>query len=269
MVDLIDQHAVVTGGSKGIGRAVAIRLAEAGARVSIVARGRADLDEAAEEIAGRGRHPVLTAAADVADREALDEAFDRLVDEAGPCDVLVTSAGLAHPGRFEELDDHLFRLQMEVNYFGTLHAVRAVVPSMIERRAGSVVGVSSAAGLVGVYGYTAYSPTKFAVRGLMESLRVELAPHGVHVGCVFPPDTDTPGLEYEDAFKPAETRAISGTIKPVEARQVADAVVRGIERERFWIIPDAQTRFLARAAGLFRGTIESVMDRKVRKVRAT
>jgi 3-dehydrosphinganine reductase len=157
---------------------------------------------------------------------------------------------------------------MEINYFGTLHAIEAVVPSMIDRGTGSIVGVSSAAGLIGIFGYTAYTPTKFAVRGLLESLRAELAPRGIHVGCVFPPDVDTPQLEYESQFKPPETQAISGTIKPLAADTVAIAIVRGIEQERFVIAPDAQTKLLARAAGLLGGLLNRTFDRKVRKVQA-
>jgi len=154
---------------------------------------------------------------------------------------------------------------MDVNYFGTVNVVRAVVPGMIERRRGSVVGVSSAAGLVGVFGYTAYAPTKFAVRGFFESLRGELAPYGIHVGCSFPPDTDTPQLEDENRYKPKETKAISGTIKPLSAERVAQSIVDGIEKERFVIIPDASTKALAKVVGLAPGLVHKVMDRSAKK----
>ena len=79
--------------------------------------------------------------------------------------MLVANAGEAHPGLFESMSDDIFREQMELNYFGTLNAIRAVLPSMIERRRGHLVLVSSTAGIIGVYGYSAYAPTKFAVRG--------------------------------------------------------------------------------------------------------
>jgi len=139
---------------------------------------------------------------------------------------------------------------------------------MMERRRGSVVGVSSAAGLVGVFGYTAYAPTKFAVRGFLESLRGELAPYGVHVGCSFPPDTDTPQLADENQYKPRETKAVSGTIKPLSAERVARSIVEGIEKERFAIVPDLSTRGLAKIVGLAPGLVAGVMDRQVRKARS-
>jgi 3-dehydrosphinganine reductase len=261
-----DVHAIVTGGSSGIGRATAVALAERGARLSLMARGNDRLAEAASVIEGAGG-TVQTASVDVADPLAVAAAVATLTEANGPCDILVTSAGLAQPGHVTELAEAVYREQMEVNYFGTLHAVRAVLPSMIERRRGSIVTVSSAAGLIGIFGYTAYTPTKFAVRGYSECLRAELRPYGIHVGCVFPPDVDTPQLAYENQFKPAETKAISGTIKPLPAAQVARAILTGIEKERFWIIPDATTRVLARTSGLLRGVLNRSFDSKVTKVR--
>jgi 3-dehydrosphinganine reductase len=156
---------------------------------------------------------------------------------------------------------------MEVDYFGTLHPVRAVAPGMVARGRGSIVAVSSAAGLLGIYGYTAYSPAKFAVRGLVQALRDELHPFGVHVGCVFPPDVDTPQLAEENRWKPAETAAIGGSIKPLTARRVAEAIVRAIERERFAVYPGAATALLAGLGPLAAPVLRRLVDRKVNATR--
>jgi 3-dehydrosphinganine reductase len=179
----------------------------------------------------------------------------------------VTSAGQARPGHFLDLDDEVFRRMMEVDYFGTLYPIRAVAPAMVERGGGSIVAISSAAGLLGIYGYTAYGPAKFAVRGLMQALRDELRPHGVHVGCVFPPDVDTPQLAEENRWKPAETAAIGGAIKPLTAERVARATVRAIERERFAIYPDTATALLAGFGPIAAPLLRRLVDRKVRKAR--
>src|SRR5690349_1740788 len=145
---------------------------------------------------------------------------------------------------------------------------RSVRSTCSGARRGSIVGVSSAAGLIGVFGYTAYAPTKFAVRGFLESLRGELKPYGIHVGCSFPPDTDTPQLADENRYKPKETKAISGTIKPLSAERVARSIVDGIEKERFAIVADVQTRGLAKIAGVAPSVVSGVMDRQVRKAQA-
>jgi 3-dehydrosphinganine reductase len=262
MTSLSGAHVIVTGGSSGIGLETARLAVARGARVSLLARDHARLVSAAADVGA-----TATAAADVSQPDALRGAIDAVVAQAGPCDVLVTSAGSSHPGYFEQLDDAVFRDQMEVDYFGTLHAIRAVVPSMIERGRGHVVTISSTAGLIGVFGYTAYGPAKFAVRGLTETLRAELAPHGIVVACAYPPDTRTPGFDAENELKPPETERISAAIKPREAVDVARAIVRGIEKDKLVITADAQTAALARAAGLLGPYVRWSMDRQVGKVR--
>ncbi|WP_432026303.1 SDR family oxidoreductase [Streptomyces sp. 1222.5] len=255
---------IVTGGSSGIGLATARLFARRGAKVSLIARGRKRLEEAAKELSAAAR------AADVADQAALTRAIAELEEEQGqPCDILIASAGLARPGHFLELPDEVFRQMMEVDYFGTLYAIRAVAPGMVERGHGSVVAVSSAAGLIGIFGYSAYGPAKFAVRGLMESVRAELNPHGVHVGVVFPPDVDTPQLAEENQWKPEETRVVGGTIKPLTAEKVAAAMVDGIERQRFVTCPDAATRALARFGSVLLPFLNREFDRRVRGVRGS
>ncbi|MFI9580601.1 SDR family oxidoreductase [Streptomyces sp. NPDC052236] len=261
-VDMGSAHVIVTGGSSGIGLATARLLAGRGAKLSLIARGRERLEAAAKELSAAAR------AADVSDQAGLTRAIAELEEEQGrPCDILITSAGLARPGHFLELPDEVFREMIEVDYFGTLYALRAVVPGMVERGRGSVVAVSSAAGLIGIFGYSAYGPAKFAVRGLMESVRAELTPHGVYVGVVFPPDVDTPQLAEENRWKPAETRAVGGTIKPLTPEQVAAAIVAGIDRRRFVICPDTGTRTLARFGSVLVPLLNREFDRRVSAIR--
>ena len=236
--------------------------------VSLVARDADRLAAAHEQlVAHRMSARVATASADVTDASALGKAIDAVVGELGPVDVLVTSAGEAHPGHFTELDDDVFRAQMDVGYFGALHAARALVPQMIERRSGHLVFVASVVALVGVYGYSAYAPAKYAVRGLAETLRPELKPHGIVVSCVYPPDTDTPGLARENELKPDATKRVSATIKPRSADAVGDAIVRGIARDRLVITADPQTAALFRGGGLVAPVLNAAFDRKARAPR--
>jgi 3-dehydrosphinganine reductase len=267
MTRLADAHVLITGGSRGIGLATARRALQRGARVSLVARDAEQLARAEDELESSAGDPTRVAAepADVTDRDGFERALGLLIAQFGPVDVLITSAGGARPGHFEELTIEDFEQQMALNYFGTVHPIRAVVPSMIERNKGHLLLVSSAAGLVGVYGYSAYSPTKFAVRGLAETLRAELKPHGIAVGCAFPPDTDTPGLATENETKPEATRRISASIKVRSPDAVAKSIVRGIERDRLVVTADPSSAMLARAAGIVGPLLRGTMDRHVRK----
>jgi 3-dehydrosphinganine reductase len=267
---LADAHVLVTGGSSGIGLETARQALARGARVSIVARDTGRLAGAVAELEYESA-PTRVAGepADVTDPDRLDAAIALLVAQFGPVDVLVTSAGEARPGRFEQLPLDVFEDQMALNFFGTLHTVRAVVPAMLERRRGHLVLVSSTAGLVGVYGYSAYAPTKFALRGLAETLRAELKPYGIVVSCAYPPDTDTPGLARENRDKPEATARISAAVKVRSPATVAAAMVRGIERDRLVITADPGTAVLARAAGLLGPYLRSSFDRHVRRAAAS
>jgi 3-dehydrosphinganine reductase len=267
VTQLAGAHVLITGGSSGIGLATAARCLDRGAAVSIVARDVDRLTTARDELAARSPTArVATASADVTDAAALVRAIDACIGELGPVDVLVTSAGDGHPGHFADLSDDVFRAQMEVNYFGTLHAARAVVPRMVERGRGHLVFVSSTVALLGVYGFSAYAPAKYAVRGLAETLRPELKPHGIVVACAYPPDTDTPGLVRENEHKPEATKRISATIKPRSSDAVGEAIVRGVERNRIVITADLQSSAFHRGGGLLAPALNAVVDRKVRDV---
>jgi 3-dehydrosphinganine reductase len=261
-------HVVITGGSSGIGEALAHTAAERGAKLTLLARGLDRLEAVAAQVRSAHRSvDVGVAACDVSDQASVQRVLADATAARGPVDVLVCSAGITLPGRFLEADDDVFRSMMDVDYYGTLWPVREVAPAMAERGSGSIVGVSSACALVGVYGYSAYGAAKFAVRGLLESVRTELVPHDVHVGIVYPPDVDTPMHHEENKHKPAETKAISGSIKPISAKRVADAIVDGIDKQQAEVYADGQTRALARTVALAPGIYRRLFDQRVRKVR--
>jgi 3-dehydrosphinganine reductase len=245
-------HAVVSGGSSGIGLALARRLAAAGWNVTILARDPTRLAAAQSELSGRcgAGQRIMTAAADVADGAAVERAVHEAIASLGPPKLLVASAGIVVPGTFDALPLEAFRRTMEVNYFGTLHLVRAALPAMRRARQGRIVMIASGAAFIGVYGYTAYAPSKFAVRGLAEALRSELAPDGIGVSVAFPPDTDTPMLADEIRTRPAATSRIAGSATVLSADAVADAILRGVERRRFAITPGWEMTALGRLHSL-------------------
>ncbi|MFZ1057108.1 MAG: SDR family oxidoreductase [Opitutaceae bacterium] len=265
---LRDQHVLVTGGSSGIGLALAVRAAAAGARVSIVSRNEARLEAARKSIlaSGHPESPVFVSAADVSSETAVLASLREAEKAQGPIDVLITSAGTARPGYFEEVPVAVFERTMAVNYFGTLYPLKAVVPAMVKRGKGAVVLISSGAGLIGLFGYTPYSPTKFALRGLAESLRAELKPTGVHVMIVYPPDTDTPQLAEEELTKPAETRAITKAGGLWSADEVARVTLEGLRRRRFAVTPGLRMAALGRLHSLLSPVLFWNLDRIAKKV---
>lgn len=255
--------ALVTGGSRGIGLAVSQELAARGASVWIAARESGPLAAAREQIeaARRGdQQGVGTLTLDVADAAQVGSVLGAFSAEIGVPDLLVNCAGAAHPGRFEELELEIFRWMMEVNYFGTVHVTKAIVPGMIARGSGHIVNISSIAGFLGVYGYSAYGASKFAVSGLSDVLRAEMKPLGIGVSLVFPPDTDTEQLTYENEVKPAVTKTLSGSTKPFSPERVARSIVAGVVRRRYIITPGLEGSLYFRAQNLLGGFAYPVMD---------
>src|SRR5512144_628517 len=130
MSSIAGRHALITGGSSGIGLATAIALADRDARVTVVARRPEPLEAAVAELEGRGAD-AASFELDVADRDAVGRTFAHVAADRGPVDILVCSAGVARPGYFEELPDEVFREMIDIDYFGTLWPIREVVPGMI------------------------------------------------------------------------------------------------------------------------------------------
>lgn len=242
-------HALITGGSSGIGLALAHRLA-ASHDLTLIARREAVLQDARTALLAQGASKVETIAADVAVRSQAEAAVQRAIDTLGAPRLLVTSAGMARPGYFDELPVEVFERTLAVNYLGTLYVVKAALPAMKAAGRGRIVMISSGAGLIGIFGYTAYSSSKFALRGLAESLHAELREQNIGVSIAFPPDTDTPQLAEENRTKPAETRALTARAGVWSASEVADCILRGAEREDFAITPGWQLSALYRFGGL-------------------
>lgn len=243
------QHVIITGGSSGIGKAIALKLAKSGAHLSIMARTSSTLEATKIELEAARISPkqrVLALMVDVSCVAEVTAAIEHAIAQLGPPDLLITAAGIAHPGHFRDLPLSVFEQTMAINYFGSLYSIKAVLPAMEQRRKGHIVLISSGAGLVGLYGYTPYSPSKFALRGLAESLRGELKEWGIFLAIAYPPDTDTPQLAAESLTKPLATQRITATAKTWTAEDVADAILRGVEQKAFEITPGLEMTLLAK-----------------------
>ncbi len=265
-MDWPGRHVIITGGSSGIGKATAMLLAKRGANISILARDPQKLELAKREIAASGRGQVFSHSADLAVRAQAEQAIASAVEALGAPDLLVTSAGIAHPGYFQALPIEIFEQTMAINYFGTLYCIKAALPQMTSGSHIALIG--SGAGLIGIYGYTPYSPSKFAVRGLAESLRGELKVSNIGLSIVYPADTDTPQLAAENLTKPAETQRITATAEMWSAERMAAAIVKGIEQKAFVIAPGQEMSILAKFHSLIAPGLNWYFDRIVRQVRS-
>jgi short-subunit dehydrogenase len=181
---------IVTGASKGIGRATARQFARTGARVALVARSAALLDEVQKEIEQAGGE-ALAVPADVRNEDDVQNAVDRTLREWGRIDVLVNNAGVAYLGALSDLRTEQLREIVDVNLIGTLLFIRAVLPHFIAHRRGHIVNVSSVLGKRGVPRQAVYSASKAAILGLSEALRSELAHDGITVTSFCPSATET------------------------------------------------------------------------------
>lgn len=265
------KNALVTGGSSGIGLAVAKKLAALGTNVWILARNPERLDNTCREINTLRANPtqiVDSIAVDVADPDQVERVFTDFARQFGGPDLLINSAGVTQPGKFAEMDLSVFRSMMDINYFGTVHTIKAALPGMAQRGSGHIVNFASLAGMFGVYGYGAYGPSKFAVRGLTDSLRYELAEQNIRLSIVFPPDTDTPQLKYETPFKPPVLIELDKSNKVLSADQVADAIVKGIARGKYVITPGFDSTLYYHLTNFF-GLVYPVMEFMVAQARRT
>ena len=245
-MDFNGKVALITGGSSGIGLATACLLAEGGAHTWLIARREDVLKEAQEEVQHHHTNEAQlcrTIPIDVSDVDQVNRAIATIIEKSGVPDFVVNSAGVVEPGYFTDLDLEDFHWMMDVNYYGIVYITKAVLPGMLQRGTGHIVNVCSLGGLVGVVGYTGYSGSKFAVRGFSDALRSELKPLGIRISIVFPPDTDTPQLEYDNQHKPPEWQNTSANPKAMAPEAVAKSILQGVKRNRYMILPGSGAKF--------------------------
>jgi 3-dehydrosphinganine reductase len=268
--EAIMAHVIITGGSSGIGAALAQACARRGDDVSLIARTTPALQAmqgTLEAAFGRNGRRFHAETADVGDAAAAAGAIAGCEGALGPCDILITSAGVVIPGRFEDAPQEAFETQIRTNLFGTVNAVRAVYAGMQARRRGKILMLGSGAGLIGIFGYTAYCASKYAVAGFAEALRAEARPHGITVSICFPPDTETPQLAAERPLRPHEAQAAIGAGGLWPAPAIARVALAGLDHGQFAIYPGMQMKMLGMFGSLAMPFLRPWFDRKIAAAR--
>jgi 3-dehydrosphinganine reductase len=239
--------AFITGGSSGIGLETACLLASQGCNLVLIARGKPLLDKACKAIEARmdkTAQSVNAISMDVANNNDVQQKIKTAVEKFGTPDILINSAGIGTANYFENISYDQFDKAMEINVYGTRNIISAVLPCMKRKGGGHIVNISSMAGLIGMFGYTTYSTTKYALVGFSECLRSELKRFNIIVTLVCPPEVNTPFIEEEAKTLPPEARVVKNLAGLLTPEQAAKAIIHGIKRKKFLVVPSITAKSL-------------------------
>lgn len=227
-----DKVIVITGASKGIGLEIGRALAREGAHLALIARNESDLRRASSLMEQEGpKSHIEIFPCDVSRSDQVMAAIERVFSQFGRIDGLVSVAGYAYPQYFDQTPIAEFEKQIQTNYLGAVYLIKACRPYL---KPGSFIALtSSVLGYMGCFGYSSYSPSKFAIIGLAESLRQELAFENISVSVLCPPDTLTPGFEEENKTKPREISILSKTVRAMKPEDVARVFLKKIIKREF------------------------------------
>jgi short-subunit dehydrogenase len=237
----------ITGGSSGIGLETAKLLASRGSRLVLIARNQKLLDQACLAINDHIKEKtqfVRSLSLDVADNDAVQQTIRAAVGKFGIPDILINCAGVGTGDYFENISYEQFDNVMKINLYGTRNMISAVLPFMKQKGGGHIVNIASMAGLIGMFGYSLYSTTKYALVGFSECLRSELKRFNINVTLVCPPEVKTPFLAEEAKTLPPEARPLKNLAGLLKPEQAAKAIVSGVRRKKFLVVPGLAAKFL-------------------------
>lgn len=233
MQSLKGKKALITGGSRGIGRATALALAKQGVELGLIARSEASFDSISKELNELGA-TFVTATADVANETEVQQAVSKIEDQLGGIDILINNAGVGARGSFMELSTDEWKNVLDTNIMGIVYVTKATLPGMIKKNKGDIINISSMSGLKGTEGSSAYSASKFAVIGMSESLMQEVRRHNIRVSVLTPSLVDTEFTRGRDS-EPRDPN------KFMQAEDIAEHIIGLLQLEqRIFIKTSAQ-----------------------------
>ncbi|MFI7003543.1 SDR family oxidoreductase [Nocardia sp. NPDC050175] len=247
---LRDAKVLITGAASGIGRSTALAAAAAGAELVLTDINATGLDATVADIRSAGGVVLIAEAFDITDYDAVTAFAEKVHAEHGSLDIVMNVAGTSAWGTVENLEHKHWKRMVDVNLMGPIHVIENFVPPMVRAgKGGSLVNVSSAAGLLALPWHAAYSASKYGIRGVSEVLRFDLDQHGISVHLVVPGAVDTPlvhsvelvGVDRESPRIQRLTKSF--TKHAVSPDHVAASILRGVTRNRFLIYTSFDIRF--------------------------
>ena len=258
---------IITGGSSGLGLELAKHYASKGNNIGLIARNLEKLQAVVEQLQVLSPNSkVFCRSTDVSVQEDAEAAVSQLAEALGGIDILINSAGILREGRFENTPIETFREVMDINLFGTINIIQAALPHL-KTSQGSIVNIASMAAHTGVFGYTTYTASKYALAGFTDSLRFELKPQGVSVQIICPPEFDSPmvdGLKDRTPENQAHTLMIPK--EPIEV--ILRDTVKAIESGHYHTVTGFSAKVMAVAIRLLPGVSRAMADRVIRKAGA-
>lgn len=262
MYSIEDRTTIITGAASGIGQALAVHMALRGCHLALVDINEIGLQETVKRAAQSGCR-ISAHVVDVADSDQMERLPQAVLALHPRIDILVNNAGVSLAGPFESYSLADLEWILRINLLGTIYGCKAFIPYLRQRGEGAVVNVASDFGMVGFPGKTAYCTTKFAIRGLSESLRAELWGSGISVTCVYPGAADTGLIRNSRAVDPRkrEIEAQFVARRGIPLDTVARKIVRGIERRQARVLIGTDTLLIDWVARLFPGLTAALIGR--------
>jgi len=239
-----DKVAVITGASSGIGKALAFELASRGAKVVLGARREDKLSEVANSIIKSGNEATYFVM-DVTDETLCKKLIEKAIEQYGKLDILICNAGISMRASFVKVNMSVLHRLMDVNFWGSVNCVKHALPHLIESK-GSIIGISSTAGIHGLPGRTGYSASKYALTGFLETIRIENLKNKIHVMIAIPGFTES-NIRYsaltaegdEQGFTPRDEK------KMMSAGKAAKYIVDGIKRKKRYLFLDLEGKLVS------------------------
>lgn len=264
MNDVVEKVIVITGASSGIGKACAIRFAKENVAIVIAARNKENLQESGNEIRKITSH-VLEVVCDVAKKENCEFLITETVKKFGRIDVLINNAGISMRAVFNDMDVSVLEKVMNINFYGTVYCTKFALPYLLKTK-GTVVGVSSIAGFVGLPARTGYSASKFAMQGFLEALRTENLKTGLHVLIACPGFTASNIRNTALAADGnAQKESPRDETKMMTSEQVADEIFKAVEQKKQRLILTFEGKMAVFLSKLFPKLISKLVFDKLAK----